>query len=324
MSESTHWAFPENLQPDPKQLDYDFEAALSSAVMIRAEIPEDAFTAPILGTERIGNGVVIREDGLILTIGYLITEAETMWLTTNQGKAIQGHPIAYDFATGLGLVQALGRLDAPAIQRGSATRCNVGSDVVIIGQGGREHALSAKVIAKREFAGYWEYLLDEAIFTAPAHPQWGGTALLGQDGRLLGIGSLLVQEKVDEETTQGNMFVPVDLLEPILADLLRQGQSSRPARPWLGVYLVDTEGKLGVGGLAKGGPADRAGLRQGDLIVGVAGQRVEALADLFRSIWRLGPAGISVPVTISRRGTLAQINVTSADRSEFLKKPKLH
>lgn len=324
MAEITQWAFPENLQPDPKQLDYDFDAALASAIMIRAEIPEDAFTASILGTERVGNGVVIREDGLILTIGYLITEAESLWLTTNDGHAVQGHPIAYDFATGLGLVQALGKLDAPAIQRGSATRCNVGSNVVIVGQGGREHALKAKVIAKREFAGYWEYLLEEAIFTAPAHPQWGGTALLGQDGRLLGIGSLLVQEKVDEETTQGNMFVPVDLLEPILDDLLRFGQSKRPARPWLGVYLVETEGKLGVGGLAKGGPADRAGLRQGDIIMGVAGQRIDGLADLFRKIWRLGPAGVAVPMTLSRRGTSIQLNVTSANRSDFLKKPKLH
>ena len=324
MAESTNWAFPENLQPNPKELDFDFEATLASAVMIRAEIPEDAFTASILGTERIGNGIVIREDGLILTIGYLITEAETLWLTTNSGMAIQGHPIAYDFATGLGLVQALGRLNAPAIQRGSATQCNVGSNVIIVGQGGKEHALKAKVIAKREFAGYWEYLLDEAIFTAPAHPQWGGTALVGQDGRLLGIGSLLVQEKIDEETTQGNMFVPVDILEPILTDLLRQGQANRPARPWLGVYLVDTDGKLGVGGMAKGGPADKAGLRQGDLIVGVAGHRVEGLADLFRNLWRLGPAGVSVPVTISRRGALVQINITSADRSDYLKKPKLH
>ncbi len=324
MIKTTQWAFPENLQPNPKELEFDFESTLASAVMIRSEIPEDAFTASILGTERVGNGVVIREDGLILTIGYLITEAETLWLTTNHGTAVQGHPIAYDFATGFGLVQALGRLNVPAVQRGSATQCNVGSNVVIIGQGGREHALKAKVIAKREFAGYWEYLIDEAIFTAPAHPQWGGTALLGEDGRLLGIGSLLVQEKVDEDTTQGNMFVPVDLLEPILDDLLRRGQANRPARPWLGVYLVDTEGKLGIGGLATGGPADRAGLRSGDLIAAVAGQKVLGLADLFRKIWRLGRAGVEIPMTIIRRGAVMQVRITSADRSEFLKKPRLH
>jgi S1-C subfamily serine protease len=324
MAETTQWAFPENLQPNPKDLDFDFESALASAVMIRSEIPEDAFTASILGTERVGNGVVIREDGLILTIGYLITEAETIWLTTNQGTAIKGHPLAYDFATGFGLVQALGRLKAPAIARGSATKCNPGSNVVIVGHGGREHALKAKVIAKREFAGYWEYLLDEAIFTAPAHPQWGGTALLGEDGRLLGIGSLLVQEKVEEQATQGNMFVPVDLLEPILDDLLRQGQANRPARPWLGVYLVDSEGKLGIGGLAKGGPADQAGLRAGDLITAVAGQEVSGLADLFRKLWRLGAAGVEIPLTIIRRGAVMQVRITSAERSDFLKKPKLH
>jgi len=324
MSETTNWAFPENLQPNAKELRFDLEAALASAVMLRTEIPEDAFTASILGTERVGNGMVIREDGLVLTIGYLITEAQTIWISTNQGTAVQGHPIAYDFTTGFGLVQPLGRLRLPALIRGSASTCAVNSKVVIIGHGGKEHALKANVIGKREFAGYWEYLLDEAIFTAPAHPQWGGTGLLGEDGRLLGIGSLLVQEKVGEENVQGNMFVPIDLLEPILDDLLERGRANRPTRPWLGVYLVEAEGQFGVGGVAKGGPADRAGLRQGDLIVEVARQKVAGLADLFRKVWALGSAGVEVPLTIARRGASLQVQVTSADRSDYLKKPRLH
>jgi len=199
MSEPSDWAFPAELQPSPGQARFDLEATLNSVVMLRAEVPQDAFTASILGTERIGNGVVIRADGLVLTIGYLITEAQTIWLTTNGGSAVAGHSLAYDQATGFGLVQPLGRLGLPALERGSAKSCGVGDEVTVIGYGGRSHALQAKVIAKREFAGYWEYVLDEALFTAPAHPQWGGAALVGADGRLVGIGSLLVQEALGDE-----------------------------------------------------------------------------------------------------------------------------
>src|SRR3954469_23291518 len=189
------WAFPLEMRPRPEEWRFDLDSALDSVVGLRAEIPEDAFTAQILGTERIGNGVVIRDDGLILTIGYLITEASTIWLTTNKGNVVGGFPIAYDQGTGFGLVQPLGKLGVDAISRGSASTCRVGENVVLASHGGRAHALKATVFAKREFAGYWEYILEEAIYTAPAHPQWGGAALIGSTGDLLGIGSLLVQEK---------------------------------------------------------------------------------------------------------------------------------
>jgi S1-C subfamily serine protease len=324
MAESSEWVFPENLQPSAEAVHFDLDAALDSVLMLRAEIPEDAFTAGILGTERVGNGVVIGNDGLILTIGYLVTEAERIWLTTNDGKVVAGHPLAYDFVTGFGLVQPLGRLPAPAIPRGSAESCLVGGEVIVIGHGGRPHALKAKVIAKREFAGYWEYVLDEALFTAPAHPQWGGTALVDQDGLLCGIGSLLVQEMVGDEQIQGNMFVPIDLLEPILDDLLRQGQAGRPPRPWLGMYTTEAQGRLVVAAVANGGPAERAGVRQGDFVLEVAGQRVSSLADLFRRIWRLGPAGVEVPITLARKATPLTVRVRSADRGDFLKKPRMH
>ena len=166
--------------------------------------------------------------GLVLTIGYVITEASSIWMTTNRGTVVAGHPLAYDQATGFGLVLPLGRLDAPVLERGSAGTVAAGDDVLVVGHGGRGHALKANIVAKREFAGYWEYLLDEALFTAPPHPQWAGAALIGSEGRLIGIGSLLVQdrESLGGEAGQGNMFVPIDLLEPILDDLLKLG---RPA-----------------------------------------------------------------------------------------------
>ncbi len=324
MSDVEEWSFPENLQPNTEDVSFELDTALDAVVTVRAEIPDDAFTASILGTERVGNGVVIREDGLVLTIGYLITEAETVWLTTNHGNVVSGYPLAYDQATGLGLVQPLGKLDVPMFTRGTAASCEPGDDVIVIGQGGRAHALKAKLIDKREFAGYWEYVLDEALFTAPAHPQWGGAALVGQNGRLLGIGSLLVQEAINGQTVQGNMMVPIDLLDPILNDMLTTGRSRSQPRPWLGMYTTESGKNLVVGGLAEGGPAAKAGIKQGDLVMEVAGTRITTLAGLFRTAWRLGPAGTIIPLTVAREGDVLRFEIHSADRSDFLKKPRLH
>jgi S1-C subfamily serine protease len=318
------WAFPESLQPKPEEMRFDLAAALDAVVSLRAEVPDDAFTASILGTVRQGNGVVIGDDGLVLTIGYLITEAETVWLTTNHGVVVPAHALAYDFATGFGLVQPLGDLGVAAIPRGLSAHCSKGESVLVVGHGGRPHALTALVNDKREFAGYWEYVLDEAIFTAPAHPQWGGAAVIGLDGRLLGIGSLLVQNGQPGRSLQGNMIVPIDLLRPIEADLVRLGRTNRPPRPWLGMYTTDEHGHPVVAALADGGPADRGGVRPGDIVLEVAGERVTTLAGLFRRIWAQGAAGVEVPLTLVRNGHPVRLRVTSADRSDFLRKPRLH
>lgn len=324
MAESKDWSFPEELQAAPQELPFDFAAALDAVVMLRAEIPEDAFTASILGTERVGNGVVISADGLVLTIGYLITEAQGIWLTTNRGVAVPGHALAYDQATGFGLVQPLAKLPAPWLARGSATDCRQGDKVIVIGHGGSEHALKAEVIARREFAGYWEYVLDEAMFTAPAHPQWGGAAILDMQGRLVAIGSLLIEEASGGDAIQGNMAVPIDLLEPVMDDMLKRGSAARPPRPWLGMYTAEVKGQLAVAGLAGGGPAEQAGVQTGDLVLEVAGERAAGLAELFRKVWQLGPAGTDIPLTLARDGTLMRVTLRSADRNDFLKKPQLH
>lgn len=324
MADDRDWVFPPELQPRQRDVAFDLEHALNAVVALRSEVPDDAFTAAVLGTERSGNGVVIRDDGLILTIGYLIMEAETLWVGTNDGRVLPAHPLAYDFSTGFGLVHPLGNLDLPSIPRGSAADCVAGDEVFAIGHGGREHALRTRVLARREFAGYWEYLLEDALFVSPPHPQWGGAALLDQEGQLVGIGSLLVEENVDGRDVQGNMFVPADLLEPILEDLLRFGQVDGPARPWLGVYVSEAEGHLVVAGLAPGGPADRAGLRIGDQVLDVADIPIRSLADLFRKVWRLGPAGVRIPLTVGRDGHVIQLALRSADRRDFLRKPRLH
>ena len=238
MAKKPDWEIPLLAQPKPEEFDFDIDRALQSVVGLHANIPEDAFTASILGTERAGSGVLIRDSGLVLTIGYLITEAESIWLSTADGKAVPGHALAYDQETGFGIVQALGRLGVPAIELGRSSVVKPG-DRVILAAGGRRQSVRASVIGTQEFAGYWEYLLEEAIFTAPAHPFWGGAALIGRDGALLGIGSLNVQQVVDRDSPRDiNMIVPIDHTEADArrAAHLRQAQQAGAAvaRPLLG------------------------------------------------------------------------------------------
>jgi S1-C subfamily serine protease len=323
-TESEDWSMPEEMRPQRSEVRFDLDRALQAMVSLRAEVPEDAFTAQTLGTDRSGNGVVIDDDGTVLTIGYLITEAQTVWLRNHAGQVVQGYPLAYDQVTGFGLVKALGSLRVPALSRGSAARCARGDTVYVAGHGGLRHALKARLIDKREFAGYWEYLLDEALFTAPAFPQWSGAALIGEDGQLLGIGSLLVQEGVDGRTVQANMMVPVDLLEPILPQMMATGRAGGPPRPWLGVYAAQSESRVVVAGVADSGPAQKAGLRQSDLVLDVAGQPVATLAGFLRAVWSTGEAGTAVPLKIARGGDVLRIVVESVDRNDLLRRTRLH
>src|SRR6188472_4398206 len=323
MSDQTQWAFPAELQPKSDEVAFDLRAALDAVVALRVEVPEDAFTASILGTERTGNGVVINDEGLVLTIGYLITEADSIWLTSHSGNAVPGHALAYDQTTGLGLVVPLGKLDLPPLPRAKLRSASLDHDVFVIGHGGRGHALRARVFARREFAGYWEYLLDEALFTTPPHPEWSGAALLDANGRLIGVGSLFVQEADGDETVKGNMFVPSELIDPILDDMLHLGRVDRPPRPWLGLYTAETAEGIAIQGLATDGPAERAGVQLGDVVRDVAGEPIDDLADFYRCVWQRGAAGTEVPLTLLREGKVRNVTVRSVDRSALLKKPQL-
>jgi S1-C subfamily serine protease len=318
------WQISPARQPKPGDYAFDLEHTLGSVVGIHSLVPDDAFTAETLGTERAGNGIVIR-GGVILTIGYLITEAETIWISLGDGSVVPGHPLAYDQETGFGLVQALARLNLPVLPIGQSKAAKVGDSVVVAGAGGRKHSVVARIAAKQEFAGNWEYVLDEAIFTAPAHPFWGGTAMIGRAGELLGIGSLQVQQVRESGTPEPlNMIVPIDLLKPILEDLLTLGRPNHPPRPWLGLNATEVDDKVVVARVSTGGPARRANLRTGDVVLAVAGQEVSDLAGFFRKVWSLGKAGIEVPLTIYRDGRTIEIHVPSGDRNRFLKGPSLH
>ena len=319
------WKVSPSVQPKPEDYDYDLDRALSAVMGLHAIIPGDAFTAETLGTERAGNAVLINERGVVLTIGYLITEAESIWLHLNDGRVVLGHVIGYDQTTGFGLVQALAKLDLPPLPLGDSTLVEVDQKVVVGGAGGRQRSVAARIAGKQEFAGYWEYVLDEAIFTSPAHPNWGGTALIGPEGDLLGIGSLQLERARERGPNEHlNMIVPIDDLKPILDDMLKFGRPDRPPRPWLGFYATEIEGKIVVVGLANRGPARDADIRTGDVVLAVAGRQVSELATMFRKIWSLGDAGVEVPLLLYRDGRTFDVRVTSSDRNRFLKGPSVH
>jgi S1-C subfamily serine protease len=302
----------------------DLEGISRSVVKLRAEVPEDAFTAGILGSQRTGNGVVIDSNGLILTIGYLVTEATDVWLTTPDGRELAAHPLAYDQVTGFGLVLPLEKADIAPVPLGTSADLRVGDQAFAVSSPEFAEPQPVQIFARREFAGAWEYLLEDAIFAAPAHPHWSGSALIDGHGRLAGVGSLLVRELTEGEEINANMFVPIDLLKPILEELTTRGRTSRQSRPWLGVYAAEMTGKVYVTGVAEGGPAHLADVREGDFIMRVAEHDVATLPDFYRRLWAVGPAGTGVPLTAIRGGTRLHLNVRSVDRVDLLKRPQAH
>ncbi len=323
MPSLTEWRVPPAHQPHPGDYGFDIDRALSSIVALHSIIPPDAFSAETLGTERAGNGVVI-DDGLVLTIGYLITEAESVWLHRGDGRVVEGHALGFDAVTGFGLVQALGSLELDPLPLGSSAAAQVDDGVIVGGAGGRTRSVASQIVAKQEFAGYWEYLLDEAIFTHPAHPNWGGTGLLSAGGELIGIGSLQLERERDGKAEHVNMIVPIDLLKPVLDDLRKFGRVNRPARPWLGMYTTEIENKVVVIGVSDNAPAAHAELKAGDVILAVNGERVASQAAFYRKLWSLGSAGVDVPLTVHHEGVTFDVVLASTDRAKLLKAPRLH
>jgi S1-C subfamily serine protease len=304
--------------------DQNAEEILKAVVKIRSMIPKDAHTANTLGTEREGNGVVIDPDGLILTIGYIIVEAETIEVIGPDGKPFSATFVGYDHSTGFGLLRTDKPPNVVPIKLGQSSTVKVGDPILVAGYGGTDSAIAGRVISRKEFAGYWEYLLDEPIYTAPAYSNFGGAALLNPDGQLLGIGSLFNQLMIPGlGMIPCNIFVPIDLLHPILNDLKTAGRSRKTPRPWLGINAEEAHGRIFITRVTSGGPAEVAGLQAGDLILSVKGKTVSGLADFYRKIWEVGNAGVDVPLSLLRGTQIQSITVRSADRYQFLLlKPK--
>jgi S1-C subfamily serine protease len=296
---------------------------VEAMVSITAHIPEDAMSAGLLGTERVGHGVRIRDDGLIATIGYVVHEAENVWIGT-RSTVVPGFVVGYDFDSGFALVKPSLPLHGGRMQLGSASDLQVADAVSVMSSGGNEQVIEARVVAKQEFAGRWEYVVDQAVFTTPPHESWSGAALVDRHGRLCGLGSLVIQGfEVNSSVSTVNMFVPIDLLAPIVDEICAHGRRLAPPRPWLGMLVHDDQQDLTVVGVYRNCPADKAGLRPGDVIVGIDDEPVAGLANMFRRVWSMGSAGVDVPLNVLRNTEKMELLVRSGDRAGFQRKGTL-
>lgn len=292
-------------------------------VSITAHVPEDAMSAGLLGTERVGHGSRIRADGLIVTIGYVVHEAESLWIGSRT-TVVPGFVVGHDFDSGLALVKPSLPLHGPALELGRAESLAVGDRVWVASSGGREPVIEARIVAKQEFAGRWEYVLDQAVFTTPPHDSWSGAALIDGEGRLCGIGSLVIQGfETHGATSTVNMFVPIELVASTIDEICAHGRPSTPPRPWLGMLVHDDQRDLTVVGVYRNCPADKAGVRPGDVIIGIDDEPVAGLANMFRRVWSLGAAGVDVPLNVLRDAEKMQLRVRSGDRAGFQRKGTL-
>jgi len=292
---------------------------LSAVVRIKTYINPDARTAESLGRQRDGSGIVIDDAGLILTIGYLMVEAHSAEVILNGGRTVQASIVGYDHDTGLGLLRANEPLGAKPMPFGKASDIKEKDPVLAASFGGREGVAPAYVISRREFVGPWEYLVEHAFYTAPAHSHWSGAALISREGKLVGVGSLVLQDVSGKGGIAGNMYVPIDILPPILADLIADGRVSGPARPWLGLSTNELQGRLLVGRVTPGGPAEAAGIKRGDIIIGVNGETASGLGDFYRKIWKQGAAGAVVNLDVLQDSAIRKIGVKSGNRLDHLK-----
>jgi len=298
----------------------DADRFFDAIVKLNVRAVPDARSSTTLGQEREGTGIVIGENGLILTIGYLIVEAEDVQIVDRRGRTLAARVVGYDHATGLGLVRTVVPLDAPPIPLGDSSKVAERDPVMIANYAGEGDVTLAYVVSKRSFSGSWEYLLDSAIYTSPPTANWSGAALVGRDLKLVGVGSLIVREATTEDGgLPGNMFVPIDSLKPILADLVQTGHRAGPARPWLGVAADEVLGRLVVARVSPDGPGDKAGLRAGDIILGVGGDGVRTQAEFYRNIWARGGAGTDITLRVLQGIDVRDVTVHSIDRVEYFR-----
>jgi S1-C subfamily serine protease len=297
----------------------DTEKLFGAVVKVSAVAIPDARSAATLGRERQGSGIVIGDKGLVLTIGYLIIEADDVKVTDAKGRTFPATVVGYDHASGLGLIRSVVPFEATPVALGDSTKI-AERDPVLIASAGDDGAAFAWVVSKRLFTGSWEYQLDQAIYTSPPTMNWSGAALIDRDGKLIGIGSLIVREATDgDPKLPGNVFVPIDLLKPILADLVKTGRRPGPARPWLGVAADEVQGRLLVTRVSPDSPADQAGMQVGDIILGVAGDTVHTQSEFYKKVWGRGKAGDEIPLKVLQGVDVKEIMVRSIDRTEYFR-----
>jgi len=309
------------LQPCAQDKAARDEAAetLAAVVRVRAKILPNARSTATLGQQREGSGALVRE-GYVLTIGYLVIEAEAIEVTGADGRSVPATLAAYDHASGFGLLKLLAPLAARPLALGDSSALAVRQPALAASYGGGDNLRVVNVVSRRPFSGSWEYLLDSAIYTYPPVMNWSGASLISAKGELLGLGSLIVADAVGGEIqAPGNLFVPTDLLKPILEDLIGRGRAAGPVRPWLGVNTEEVRGRLLVTRVSAEGPADKAGLKGGDVVIAVGGEEVASLADFYRKVWARGAAGVDVPLRVLQGTQAREVNVRSIDRTEYFR-----
>jgi serine protease Do len=296
------------------------EELVSAVVRIKTHVNPEGRTVEGLGREREGSGILIDNDGLVLTIGYLMVEAYAAEVVDNSGRTVPASVVGYDHETGFGLLRTMEPLRLKPMPLGKSADVKERDPVLVASFGGPDMVAGAYVVAKREFAGNWEYMLDEALFTAPPHPAWSGAALINREGKLVGVGSLIVGDAAGgNDKTPGNMFVPIDRLLPVLGDLISDGRVAGPGRPWLGVNTDELRGRLFVSRVTPGGPAEKAGLKRGDVVVGVNGEPPKNLADFYRKVWAQGAAGTTVAIDVLQDSQVRRVEIKSINRLDHLK-----
>ena len=296
------------------------EELVSAVVRIKTHVNPEGRTVEGLGREREGSGILIDNDGLVLTIGYLMVEAYAAEVVDNSGRTVPASVVGYDHETGFGLLRTMEPLKLKPMPLGKSADVKERDPVLVASFGGPDMVAGAYVVAKREFAGNWEYMLDEALFTAPPHPAWSGAALINREGKLVGVGSLIVGDAAGgSDKTPGNMFVPIDRLLPVLGDLISDGRVAGPGRPWLGVNTDELRGRLFVSRVTPGGPAEKAGLKRGDVVVGVNGEPPKNLADFYRKVWAQGAAGTTVAIDVLQDSQVRRVEIKSINRLYHLK-----
>jgi len=307
-------------QPGARPSDAAIARMAQSIVKLQAFVPPEARSASRLGTKREGSGVVVDGNGLIVTVGYLISDAVAIEITDHAGKSHHASVVGYDQTSGFGLVRLNDKAGLPAMELGDSAALAERQPVIIAAAGGADSVQPALVVSRREYAASWEYLLERAIFTSPPSPQFGGAALVGGDGKLLGIGSLTLQSVLPNQALPGNVFVPIDLLRPLLADIAATGKPRADKRPWLGMNADEIQGgMLVVGNVSRGGPASKAGIRRGDVVIGLDNRPIAGLGDFYRRVWALGGPGVDVRLEVMQKDGFRKLTIKSDDRSQFVR-----
>ncbi len=306
-------AAPSAAPPPPPPIDstayQQLLDAANAVVGVRMKALANARSSRTLGDERAGSGVLIAPGNLVLTIGYLILEADSVEIVTSRGRTMPATVAAYDHATGFGLLRPVGPLDVKPIRLGASSGVEQLDRMMIAAGGGDESVSVATVVSRRQFAGYWEYMIE------------GAAALINRNGELVGIGSLFVMDAMTPgERLPGNMFVPIDLLKPVLDELVATGRQKGGMRPWLGMSSLEEDGRIKVLRVTEGGPADAAGIGPGDIILSLSGQKVEKLDDFYKRLWSAGAPGVEVTLKVLHGSDIRDVRVRSIDRLDFVRK----